>query len=198
LRFPEGDEVSTTESVFDRTGQDGSWIRGDHVLGRFSSHHMYTASSLMTTVLFARDQFDVTGVPPGTQVSVMLRFEVEGSSFTPGCGGSSCCAGLYARARSDSDSTETWLVGSTFQGQRNFSGFVEVPVVLTAGSPRELEVSLDSHRCPGGDGFTVDATGRVSFVGTDERARVVSCKGFGPAAVPVHRRSWGQLKTTYR
>jgi hypothetical protein len=99
--------------------------------------------------------------------------------------------------RAGTESVNTTLHGNTFSGRADFSGVVELPIVLTAGTPSEVEVQLYARRCPGG-AHTVDAAGQVVFDGTDPNAQVVSCKGFGATPVPVLRRSWGSLKTIYR
>jgi len=72
-----------------------------------------------------------------------------------------------------------------------------LPVTFTAGTPVVLEAQMWARRCPGG-AHTVDATGAIVFDGTDPNAAIVSCKGFGPQAVPVRHRSWGSLKAFYR
>lgn len=194
LLFSSLGPLATTEQTFDISSPDGSWIRGDHRIGRFSLHH---SGSLAPTVITARDRFNVTGVPPGTKLDVILRFLIEGWTFTNGCGGTGCCGLLVATIRVGPDTASINMIGHTFGGRADFSGAVEVPISLTAGTPRNLEVEMSARRCAGG-AHTVDATGRIVFVGTDENALVVSCKGFGPIAVPVRQTSWGRLKMIYR
>jgi hypothetical protein len=186
--------LTTSAPIFDITSADGSWIRGDHRIGQYSLHH---SGYLAPTDVVARDRFEVTGFPAGTQVSVTLRLLVEGRTYTEGCAGTGCCGYLVATVRAGADTGAVTLVGHTFGGRADFSGAVEVPVMLVAGIPLDLEVEMFARRCPGG-AHTVDATGRIVFDGTDEEAAVVSCKGFGPIAVPVRRRTWGELKTIYR
>jgi len=187
------DPGSTTAPTFADSAAD-NWVWGDHTIGRYALHH---PGSLAPTIITARDRFDVTGVPPGTEVPVTLKFEVAGWAYTASCGGTGCCGTCTAIVRAWPDTAVVYMSGHTFGGRADFSGVVTVPVVLTAGVPRDIEVELYARRCPGGS-HTVDATGQVVFEGTDPNAQVVSCKGFGPVAVPVQRRTWGSLKTMYR
>jgi hypothetical protein len=195
LTFPAlGSTTTTTNPVFDVTGANGGWIRGDHRAGVYSLHH---DGSLSPTDVIARDLFDVTGVPAGTPVSVNVKVWVEGWTYTTGCGGSGCCGMLAVTARSGADSWTTTMSGSSYAGRADFSGGAMVPIVIVAGTPREIEVELFARRCPGGS-HTVDATGKAYFEVTDPQVTVVSCKGFGTITVPVIRRSWGHLKSVYR
>jgi hypothetical protein len=148
-------------------------------------------------LIVARDRYDVTGVTPGTPVNVTLRFHVDGWTYTGGCSGSGCCGLLLATARSGPDTAQAVLIGHTFGGRMDFSGVVELPVTIVAGTPRDLEVEMWARRCAGGS-HSVDATGLLVFEGTNPSASVFSCKGFGPKAVPVLRRRWGELKSIYR
>ena len=195
FRFPTvGSEQNVDAPTFAGTGEEGSWVRGDHRIGQFSLHH---SGFLSPTVIVARDRYDVTGVAPGTPVNVKLRFHIDGWTYTDGCGGTGCCGMLVATARSFPDTAQATLIGHTFSGRQDFSGEVEVPVTLVAGTPRDLEVEMYGRRCAGG-AHTTDATGRIIFEGLDQNAVVVSCKGFGPMPVPTQRRSWGEIKVIYR
>lgn len=195
LRFPTlGSDVNTIAPSYDATSPDLSWIHGNHTAGEYSLHH---SGYLAPTVVTARDRFDVIGVPAGTPVSVLATFAVTGWAYTDGCGGTGCCGMLVATLRAFPDTAATTLIGYSYSGRGDFSGAVAVPVTFIAGTPRDIEVEMYARRCPGG-AHTVDATGRVQFIGTDANALVVSCKGFGPTAVPTRRSSWGRLKTLYR
>jgi hypothetical protein len=195
LTFPTpGSQVTTSAPTFDVTSTDGSWVRGDHHNGVYSLHH---SGYLAPTDLVARDLIDVTGVPVGTPVSVNVKVSVQGWVYTTGCSGTGCCGALVATARSGTDSMATEMTGSSYVGRGDFSGGVLVPIVIVAGTPREVEVEMWARRCPGG-AHTVDATGQVYFEVTNPSATVTSCKGFGSTTVPVLRRSWGQLKSSYR
>lgn len=189
----QGPALTTTAPTFYDSTACGV-VEGDHQAGRYRIHNCGT---LAPTVVTARDAFDVAGVPAGTEVSVIVRFRVEGWAYTGGCGASGCCGYCRVAVRAGTDSATTSLIGHTFSGRADFSGEVDLPVVLTAGTPLELEVELYGRRCPGG-AHSVDATGQVVFQGSDPNVIVVSCKGFGPAAVPVAHRSWGRLKTIHR
>lgn len=195
LVFPfSGSEQYTAAPTFDASGLDGSWARGNHELGNYSLHH---SGFLSPTILRASDRFDVTGVPLGTPVNLTMRLRIDGWAFTSGCGGSGCCGMLAATVRAGPDTAQAGFLGQTTNGRADFGGTVELPITLIAGTPRDLEIEMYARRCAGG-AHTVDATGFVTFEGTDINAVVVSCKGFGPAAVPVQQRSWGQIKTIYR
>jgi hypothetical protein len=194
LQFPSLGPLSTSEQSFDVTSPDNSWIRGDHRIGAYSLHH---SGYLAPTDIVARDRFDVTGVPPGTHMSVTMRFLIDGWTYTDGCGATGWCGMLVAYVRAGADTAMVPLLGSTFSGRADFSGVAELPVTFVAGTPRTLEVEMYARRCPGG-AHTVDATGRIVFDGTNGNAAVVSCNGFGPTPVPVRHRSWGEVKTIYR
>ncbi len=195
LTFPAlGSQVTTSDTTFDVTATDGCWIRGDHRAGVYSLHHN---GSLSPTDVVARDLFDVTGVPAGTPVNVNVKVWVQGWTYTTGCGGSGCCGQLVATARSGTDAMTTTMTGTSFVGRADFSGGVLVPIVIVAGTPREVEVEMFARRCPGG-AHTVDATGQVFMEVANPLVTVVSCKGFGSSAVPVRLRSWGHLKAAYR
>lgn len=194
-KFPTLGPLTTGEPTFDVDNvSDGTWVKGDHTTGVYSLHHN---GSLSSTAIVARDRFDVTGVPPGTAVPVTMRLVVDGWAYTPGCGATGCCGTLTAWIRTGTDTSLVSLFGQTFLGRADFSGAVEVPVTFIAGTPRELEIEMSARRCAGGN-HTVDATGRVSFDGSDPDAKVASCKGYGPRSVPALRRSWGELKLLYR
>ena len=181
--------VITTEPTF-----DVQIMRGDHRTGEF---FLFSSGGLAWTSLLARDRYDVTGVPPGTQVQANLQLRIEGWAYTAGCGGAGCCAYMIASLRAGQDSVGTILSGQTWGGRADFRGVVEFPVTLTAGTPLDILVEMRARRCPGGS-HTLDATGRIVFVGTDERAGIVSCKGFSQATVPTRPTSWGRLKSIYR
>jgi len=147
--------------------------------------------------VLARDRFEVTGVPPGTPVAMTMKFKVSGWTFTDGCGGSGCCGILVATLRNGADTTQATFTGHAFLGRADFSGEVGLPITLLAGAPVNLEAQMWARRCPGGS-HSVDATGVIVFEGPNPNAAVISCKGFGPQAVPVRRRDWGSLKAIYR
>ena len=193
LQFPGGAPILTTTPTFDMAN-GGSWIRGDHRIGEYSLH---SPGSLAVTDVVARDRFDVTGVPPGTPVTVLFKLSVAGFAYTDGCGGSGCCGQLVATLRNGADTSRAVFTGASFSGRGSFSGVVFLPVTLIAGTPRTLEVEMSARRCPGG-AHTVDSTGDLEFDGPDPSAAVVSCKGFGPQAVPVLPASWGRIKLIYR
>ena len=192
LRYPSTSQ-STTESTFDFTSPDGASSRGDHRAGVYSLFH---PGGLAPTVITARDRFDVTGVPPGTPVDVMLWIHIDGYAYTDGCSGTGCCGQLAATLRAFPDTATVTFIGHTFQGRADFTGDVVLPISLVAGTPRDLEAEMYARRCSGG-AHTVTATGHVSFVGLPTGAVIVSCKGWG-TATPALRRSWGELKTIYR
>lgn len=185
---------STNEKYFDVTYSELSWVQGDHRTGQYS---LQQPGSLGPNVITARDGFDVIGVPAGTPVDVILAFVIEGSATTLGCGGGGCCGSLVATVRAGPDTANATFIGQTWSGTATFGGAVVLPVTLTAGTPRNLEVEMYARRCPGGS-HTVEASGRIVFQGTNPDAYVVSCKGYGPKTIPVLRRSWGELKTIYR
>lgn len=188
-----GGTVSSTAAVFDASDWTGTgdW---DMVAGRV---HMYSTGSLSGVTVDAFDDFDVTGVPAGTPVSVRAELTIDGAVWTDGCGGSGC-GGLYdVKFFHGTDSLEVLHSDHLFSGRLDHHDVIQLPITITAGQPERLEVRALGRRTPGGSHYS-EATCVLAFTGLDAGVGVTSCKGFAGTVVPVRPASWGRLKTIYR
>lgn len=147
----------------------------------------------------ATDAFDVTGVAPGTPVTLTAEFEVDGHVASPGCGGSGC-GGYFQASLTQGASTnaqQVTLPNPFAGGQVNLQQTLTLPVTITAGTPLviafELAVFVPAGGNAGGSG-----NGIIRFSGLPPGAQVVSCQGYGSSTTPVRPTSWGRLKTHHR
>jgi hypothetical protein len=147
----------------------------------------------------ATDDFDVTGVAPGTPVAVIAEFEVDGYVSSPGCGGSGC--GGYFQASltqgANSNAQQVTLPNPFAGGQVNLTQTLTLPVTITAGSPLTIAFELAVF-VPAGGNAGGSGNGTIRFSGLPPGANVVSCQGFGSATTPARSTSWGRLKTHHR
>lgn len=191
--------VTSTASTLDTTavaynGAEGSY---DIPQGKIYVHH---GGTLHPTSVASRDYYDVSGVAPGTPVTLTAEFDFAGTVSTPGCGASGCWGDFIASI--------TWN-GQTAQDFKNVnviadtwtsfpvSGGTSLPITFVAGTPQLIEFKLSGFRDPGGNQIE-DGTGHLRFVGTDSSIQVVSCNGFGDRVTPTRASSWGSLKVRYR
>ena len=149
------------------------------------------------TWIVVRDAFDVTGVPAGTPVSLVVQFVAEGTSTSPGCGGSGCAAGAAATVTSDAQTAYDDDGGVQFgPSSRALHVDVELPLVIVAGTPRTIEFELEAGRAAGGDhSVTIAGTYRIT---APAGVGVVSCHGFAQSTTPAQAASWGTVKAAYR
>jgi len=159
--------------------------------------HMYSTGTLtgVTTAVF--DDFDVTGVPPGTVVNVLATLTVDGAVWTDGCGGTGCGGFYWVWFRHGTDSLSVVQSDHLFTGRADHHDVIQLPVTFTAGQPEQLSIRAHGQRSPGGAHYS-EATCVLTFSGLPQGADVVSCKGYSGAVVPVRTNSWGRLKTMYR
>lgn len=183
----------SSDAVFDTStfAGSGGW---DMPAGRVRMYSTGTLGGVTTTVF---DDFDVTGVPPGTVVDVLATLTVDGAVWTNGCGGSGCAGWYEVRFRHGSDSLSVLHAVSLFSGRSDFHDVIQLLVRITAGQPERISIRAHGQRSPGG-AHESEATSVLSFGGLPEGAGIVSCKGFAGAIVPVRTNSWGRLKTFYR
>jgi len=181
------------DAVFDTTtfAGSGGW---DMPAGRV---HMYSTGTLGGVTTAVLDDFDVTGVPPGTVVDVLATLTVDGAVWTDGCGGSGCAGWYEVWFRHGSDSLSVKHAVSLFTGRADFHDVIQLLVRITAGQPERLSIRAHGQRSPGG-AHPSEATSVLSFSGLAEGVGIVSCKGFAGNAVPVRTNSWGRLKSLYR
>ena len=146
----------------------------------------------------AADAFDVTGVPAGTPVPLTVRFTVDGSIFTLGCGGSGCAGSIDTRLSCGGLVSENFIQRPVFLGSVPVHDERTIALTLTAGSPATILYYLHGQRSVGGEHGT-EATGHITFEGLPVGITVVSCQGYSSGApTPARRTSWGQIKAHYR
>lgn len=193
VRLYTGPVTWNTQAVFDTSDFSGSggW---DMPAGYV---HMYSTGTLAGVVVDMYDDFDVTGVAPGTPVTVQARLSVDGAVWTTGCGGSGC-GGMYEVAFwHGTDSLRVLHSDHLFSGRTDHHDELVLPVTITAGTPERLRVYAHGQRTPGG-AHQSEAHCRLTFVVQDAAIGVVSCKTYSLAPVPTRPTSWGRLKSLYR
>lgn len=183
----------STATVFDTTTGLGE-ARWDMGAG---SVYMRSYGSLSGVVVDAFDDYDVTGVAPGTPVTVFARLTVDGAIWTAGCGGSGCSGMYQVTFFHGTDSLVVLHSDHMFTGRTDHHDEVLLPLTITAGQPERLEIRAFGRRNPGG-AHQSEATCRLTFTGLDEGVGVASCKGFAGTVVPARVSTWGSLKATYR
>ena len=182
------------EAVLDTTVSFGH-VEYDLVDGTLGIVH---PGSLSPTSVVARDLFDVTGIAPGTKVTVTVTLDAQGTISTPGCGGSGCGGTLEA-------SIDVGGGHAVEQAPRTVFAAGSVPVAVTpslsivivAGMPLLVELGMRGMRAPGGN-HTVAATAVYRFTGLPPGAGLVSCRGYVGAPTPAAPVTWGRLKAAYR
>lgn len=184
---------TSAEAVFDSTTGVGEarWNMGA------GSVYMRSYGSLAGVTVDAFDDFDITGVPPGTPVNVLARLVVDGAIWTDGCGGSGCSGMYRVTFFHGADSIEVLHSDHMFTGRTDHHDEVLLPVTITAGQPERLEIRAYGRRNPGG-AHQSEAACLLSFTGLDEGVGVTSCKGFAGTVVPARASTWGRLKAIYR
>ena len=166
----------------------------DLVAGRV---RMVQCGFLSHTYAIARDAYDVIGVPSGTPVSLTVEFALDGSVWTPGCGGAGCSGTLAGYLRHGGRTDEGVYSIHLFQGSAEVHDVLRLPLTIVAGQPQAVEFELRGYRNPGGSHGS-EGTGTIRFTGLPPGARVVSCQGFAGQATPVRSATWGRVKTIYR
>jgi hypothetical protein len=188
--------VTTTSAASLDTSYFANRLQYDLVAGTLNLSY---CCSLSPTYMIVRDSYDVTGVPPGTPVSLVVAVPVSGEIYdSGGCGGSGCSGHFLASIRRGAEYTRyTFDSPALFNGARiSFSDVVQLPFTIVAGQPETLEFEFWARRSPGGSHGTI-ASGTIQFAGLSVGQSVISCQGYaGPT--PVHRSSWGALKSHYR
>ena len=180
---PEGTDFGLT--VYD------GW---DLTKGTLRIHHW---GGLGTSTVHASDLYDVTGVPPGTEVVVTVRMDVAAWAATPGCGGTGCAGVVTGRITTPQGTVEQFGIGHTYSGLVPCSFYVETDLTMTAGTPVPVTFSIEGRRTAGGS-HAADGVGTIRFLGLSGGEVVVSCQGYVDPSTPVHPSSWGTLKARYR
>jgi len=150
-----------------------------------------------TTYVQATDVYDVSGVPPGTTVSLVVQLTVDGSVSTTLCGGSGC-SGTYGAVLTHGSSTDYVTHSPTvYSGSVAFHDVLQLPVMIVAGQPEPITFRLSGQRSPGGS-HASEAHGVIGFTGLPPGVGITSCQGYAGTVTPARHTSWGRLKTLYR
>lgn len=149
------------------------------------------------TFVQAADAYDVTGVPAGTPVALVVRLTVDGSISTTLCGGSGC-GGLYgAEVLHGALTTSVVHSERVYSGSLVFHDVLQLPLTIVAGQPETVAFRLWGNRNVGGS-HASEARGVIEFTGLPGGAGIVSCQGYAGGVTPVRTTSWGRLKALYR
>ena len=181
---------TTPVTSWGRTVYDG-W---DLTSGVVRIHHW---GGLGNSVVHASDLYDVTGVAPGTKVTVILRMDVAAWAATDGCGGTGCAGYVGGQITTPEQTRYRYGIGSTFGGLVGFGFYVDTPLTLTAGTPVPVSFMIEAHRTAGGN-HEADGVGTFRFLGLSNGQAVVSCQGYRDPSTPALPASWGGVKALYR
>jgi hypothetical protein len=150
------------------------------------------------TLVDAVDAYDVAGVSAGTPVSLTAAFDVNGGATNGGCGPG--CGGWFRAAirQGASAAADSVPEPSGYTPATNpLVTTLQLPIVITAGTPLTLEFELWDLVTPGSYGGG-QGTGQIHFLNVPPGVTVTSCRGFSTGATPARQTSWGRVKTIYR
>ncbi len=191
---------SQQTSTTDATAVDTTF-QSNHVAWNLAPGTLSLAycCSLAPTYLNVGDAYDVTGVPAGTSVPLIVEVPLVGEVYDAGhCGGSGCGGMFRATIVHGTESAEFVHSVTLFDGNRSpFTGVVQLPVTIVAGQPEVVRFEFWARRSPGGS-HGARGDGTIRFLGLPPGAAVVSCQGYSGSSTPARRASWGSLKSIYR
>ncbi len=200
VRFNRGPVVTSGVAVFDTSLSADERLAFDLVAGTLLLRHPnFPLLGNSSTHVRARDAFDVVGVAPGTPVSMVAEFSVDGAVWTPACGGSGCWGNLgISIAHGGVSATQNAQI-NIFTGQppRLVHLVARLPVVLVAGQPEVLEFLIAGSESAGGNHFVI-GDGAYRFLDVPPGVVVVSCQGVAAGPTPTRATSWGRVKAMYR
>lgn len=148
-------------------------------LGTLSCGASASAEFSTTASLTVADQFQVVGVPAGTQATITLRL-----------------FGWADGAQVLADDLAGHQIGAyKFAPDVNYD--VSMPLTVTAGQLFPLTFTQSASAI--GTMYNGFVTASFAFTGLPPGASVISCNGYtSGSAVPTRRSSWGVLKSHYR
>lgn len=195
------DVVTTTDAAAIDTVEADLRIPGNpQIIFNLASGflQLYTDGTGFATFVRVRDSYDLAGVAPGTPATITAELSVSGVVATANSCGPTCGVTFVATIRSGVESQRYQATfGETVNnGTSPFSGVVRLVVPFAAGQPRVVEFELWAQ--VGFGGHPILGQAEIGFTGLPPGAAIVSCQGFGGTQVPVHRTSWGEVKTIYR
>lgn len=191
--------ATTSAAVVDSTWSPAGYVGIFHAAWNLPNGtvDLYHCCSLIETHVWARDDYDVVGVVPGTPVTFTAELVTDGAVFTDGCGGSGCSGVYGVTLRHGADSTTAVHAEHLFSGRAESHDVLPLTISMIAGAPETIEMQLWGRRNPGGN-HGEEAHGVLHFTGLPPGAAVVSCQGYGQGATRARGITWGRLKTIYR
>lgn len=142
------------------------------------------------------ERFDVTGVPPGTPVTALIQFRLDGWAQYD-CGGSGCGVALVGTLTVGPDSVSA---NASFSGPRRIYlplvTSLTIPVTFHAGTPVRAEFFLGYESAPGADLTEASVAASYGVIGLPPGVRAIAC--YGADVTPVRKATWGELKSIYR
>jgi hypothetical protein len=185
---------TTTAAVFD-TGAVGVRVSIDVPAGRLG---VLRCCGLGITATRLIDAFDVTGVPPGTNVTAVAELAMDGMILGTGCGGSGCWGNLRGTISYGTQTLQRLLTAQVYGTDSVYvNATVTLPVTITAGTPLPISFMLEAYEAAGGSNGA-HGTGTIRFTSLPTGVHVVSCKGYSSDVTPARTQSWGALKVLYR
>ena len=200
IQFNLGPVVTSGLAAFDTSLSADERLAFDLVAGTLLLRHPnFELVGNSSTHVRASDAFDVVGVTPGTPVSLVAEFSVDGAVWTPACGGSGCWGNLFISIAQGGVSATQYAQVNIFTGQppRPVHLVARLPVELVAGQPVVLDFLIAGSESAGGNHFVIGG-GAYRFVEAPPGVVVVSCQGYAAGSTPARAASWGRVKATYR
>jgi hypothetical protein len=159
---------------------------------------VYRCCGLGITATVLVDAFDVVGVPPGTNVTAVAELGMDGWILGAGCGASGCWGDLRGTVSSGTHTVQQLLTAHIYPVDSvHVSATVVLPVTIMAGTPVQIDFTLEAFRDAGGNNGA-HGIGSIVFSSLPAGVRVTSCKGYGLGTTPERATSWGTLKLRYR
>ena len=194
IGLPSG-SFSVAAAAYDTTTTDGlNHVAYDLVSGTMLMHQCCTLTGAYFDVF---DDYDVTGVPAGTPVTVTAALVVDGAVWTDGCGGTGCGGQYGAWLRHAAEGDSVFHSDHLFSGRTEHHDVLQIPVTIIAGTPERIRCTALGRRTPGGNHGSEAACG-LTFAGLPPGAAIVSCQGYSGGPTPARSSSWGRVKVLYR
>lgn len=189
-------DLSIATAGYDSTfnvGRGQARIEFDHALSRLSV--AITSAGWFGVDVQVVERFGVVGIAPGTSVSAVLVYTVDG--WAENCGLSGCGVS-YSTTLACDGRTVTASASQNGPGtvRSVLSGPLSLPITLYADSPVDASFSFVYRTPRFAQGIQAVGDGHYEVVGLPAGAQVVTCVGGGVTS--IRRASWGILKLRYR
>jgi uncharacterized membrane protein len=148
------------------------------------SAHTASVVDFVNTVVIARDEYTLTGVPGGTLVDFDLVLDVTATV--------SNIAIFGAAAKREGGTV------ASFSGSSSRSGTAVLHLSETANQPFVIRYSIYQGIGSIGTFSEVESHASYRFANLPPGAHVASCQGYAQDADPAVAATWGAVKATYR